>query len=97
MCKRDRERVIELLIVHRMMNDFDKNGEMDKIMTYTIDGKDMPVFLKRDMEDQMPGLKKKNLRHGDYATRSIQDLFSKELIQSSVVKQFDYCLIHLQR
>jgi enediyne biosynthesis protein E4 len=72
------------------MNDFDKNGEMDKIMTYTIDGKDMPVFLKRDMEDQMPGLKKKNLRHGDYATKSIQELFSKELIQSSIVKQFNY-------
>jgi hypothetical protein len=72
------------------MNDFDKNGEMDKVMTYTIDGKDMPVFLKRDMEDQMPGLKKKNLRHEDYSTRSIQDLFSKELIQSSIVKQFNY-------
>ncbi len=72
------------------MNDFDKNGEMDKIMTYTIDGKDMPVFLKRDMEDQMPGLKKKNLRHGDYATKSIQELFSKELIQSAIVKQFNY-------
>lgn len=72
------------------MNDFDKNGEMDKVMSYTINGKDMPVFLKRDMEDQMPGLKKKNLRHADYATKSMQDLFSKELIQSSVVKQFNY-------
>lgn len=72
------------------MNDFDKNGEMDKVMTYTIGGKDMPVFLKRDMEDQMPGMKKKNLRHGDYATKAVQDLFSKELIQSAVVKQFNY-------
>jgi hypothetical protein len=72
------------------MNDFDKNGEMDKIMTYTIDGKDMPVFLKHDMEDQMPGLKKQNLKHGDYATKSLQELFSKELIQSAVLKQFNY-------
>lgn len=72
------------------MNDFDKNGEMDKVMSYTIDGKDMPVFLKRDMEDQMPGLKKKNLRHGDYAMQSIQELFSKELIKTAGVKQFNY-------
>ncbi len=72
------------------MNDFDKNGETDKVMTYTIAGKDMPVFLKRDMEDQMPGMKKKNLRHGDYAIKAIQDLFSKELTGSAVVKQFNY-------
>ena len=72
------------------MNDFDKNGEMDKIMTYTIDGKDMPVFLKRDMEEQIPGLKKKNLRHKDYATKSIQELFAPDLIRSAIIKQFNY-------
>ena len=72
------------------MNDFDKNGEMDKIMTYTIDGKDMPVFLKRDMEEQIPGLKKKNLKHKDYATKSIQELFAPDLIRSAIIKQFNY-------
>ncbi len=72
------------------MNDFDKNGEMDKIMSYTIDGKDMPVFLKRDMEEQLPGIKKQNLKHSDYATESMQQLFPKELINSAVVKQFNY-------
>jgi enediyne biosynthesis protein E4 len=72
------------------MNDFDKNGEMDKVMTYSIDGKDMPVFLKHEMEEQMPGLKKQNLKHGDYAKKSFQELFSKELIKSALVKQFNY-------
>ena len=72
------------------MNDFDKNGEMDKLMTYTIDGKDMPVFLKRDVQDQIPGLKKQNLRHSDYATKSIQELFSGEIIKSAIIKQFNY-------
>jgi enediyne biosynthesis protein E4 len=72
------------------MNDYDNNGDLDKLMTYTISGKDMPVFLKRDMQDQLPGLKKENLKHSDYANKAIQDLFAKNLIASSVVKQFNY-------
>lgn len=72
------------------LNDYDKNGDLDKMMTYTIGGKDLPVFLKRDVQDQLPTLKKDNLRHSDYANKPIQQLFSKELIASSVVKQFNY-------
>ncbi|MFM6925561.1 MAG: VCBS repeat-containing protein, partial [Ferruginibacter sp.] len=72
------------------MNDFDKNGEIDKMMTYTIDGKDMPVFLKRDVQEQIPGLKKQNLKHSDYANKSIQELFPPELIRSAIVKLFNY-------
>jgi hypothetical protein len=59
-------------------------------MTYTINGKDMPVFLKRDMQDQLPSLKKENLKHSEYAEKAIQDLFSKEMIASSKVKKFTY-------
>jgi hypothetical protein len=73
------------------VNDFDQNGIVDKIITYTVDGKDKPVVVKHDLEEQLPSIKKNNLKHVDYAKRSIQELFSKELIQSSVVKQFNYC------
>ncbi len=72
------------------MNDYDNNGDLDKIMTYTVDGKDLPVFLKRDIQDQLPSLKKENLKHSDYANKSIEELFSKESVASSVVKQFTY-------
>ena len=72
------------------MNDYDKNGDLDKMMTYTINGKDMPVFLKRDVQDQLPSLKKENLKHSEYANKAIQDLFSKEMISTSAVKQFNY-------
>ncbi len=41
------------------INDFDQNGITDKVLTRTLDGRDMPVFLKRDMEDQIPSLKNK--------------------------------------
>jgi hypothetical protein len=72
------------------INDFDGNGSIEKIMTYTVDGKDMPVVLKKDLEDQLPFIKKNNLKNEQYAHKSIQDLFSKELINKSEVKQFTY-------
>lgn len=73
------------------INDFNQNSTLDKVLTYTIDGKDKPVFLKREMVDQFPGLKKENLKHKDYAGKTIQELFKKELIQNAVVKKFNYC------
>jgi hypothetical protein len=72
------------------INDFDGNGSTEKIMTYTVEGKDMPVVLKKDLEDQLPSIKKNNLKNEQYAHKSIQDLFSKELITKSEVKQFTY-------
>ena len=71
------------------LNDYDQNGTLDKITTYSIDGKDKPVFLKMDMQDQLPGIKKQNLKHRDYALKSIQDLFSVQQIEQSEVKMFN--------
>lgn len=58
--------------------DFDNNQLYDKILTRTVNGKDVPVFLKRDLTDQMPSLKKQNLRFETFATKSVQELFSPE-------------------
>jgi enediyne biosynthesis protein E4 len=74
------------------INDYDNNGDADKILSYTIGGKDMPVFLRRELSDQIPSLKKENLKHADFANKSVPDLFSKEAIQQSTIKQFDYNL-----
>ena len=71
------------------INDFDRNNIADKIMTRTIDGKDRPVFLKHDMEMQLPLLKKQNLKHGDFAQKTIQELFPANLLDSSLVRQFN--------
>jgi len=58
--------------------DFDDNGQTEKIITQTLNGKDMPLTMKRDLTAQLPGLKKSILRHTDYASRSIQELFGKD-------------------
>jgi len=73
------------------LNDYDQSGTMDQFLTRTVDKRDMPVFLKREMTEQFPGLKKQNLKHAEYAKKSIQDLFSKDLISKSQQKTFNYC------
>jgi hypothetical protein len=73
------------------LNDFDQNGTREQFLTRQIAGKDMPVFLKREITDQFPGLKKGNLKHSEYAKKTIQELFGKQVIAKSIEKQFNYC------
>ena len=81
------------------VSDFDQNGIIDKILTYTVDahpndavgqGKDKPVFLKHDLEDAMPFLKKNNLKHAEYATKSVQELIPADALKKALVKEFDF-------
>ncbi len=67
------------------VSDFDANGIADRIITRQMDGRDIPVFLKREMTDQLPGLKKENLRHEAYAGKSLQELVGKDAAQNAVV------------
>lgn len=71
------------------IKDFDENGTLDKIFTKTVNEKDVPVFTKREVTDQIPSVKKLNLKHHDYATKSIQDIFEKEL-ENATVKHVNY-------
>ena len=71
--------------------DFDHNGTTEQFLTQTINGKDMPVFLKRDVTEQFPFLKKENLKHSVYAKKSVNDLFDKTIISAALVNRFDYC------
>ena len=72
------------------INDFDDNGAVEKIITSRIGGKDRPVFVKKDLIDQIPELRKENLLHAEFADKSILDLFSPEKISRSIVKKVNY-------
>lgn len=72
------------------MLDFDENGTDEQFMTREIAGKDMPVFLKREITDQFPSLKKANLKHSDYAPKSIQELFGREVLGRAAQKSFHH-------
>jgi hypothetical protein len=68
--------------VHLYINDFDANGVKEKVLSRTIQNKEVPVFMRREMADQIPSLKKQNLKHREYAKKSIQQLFESTLSQS---------------
>ena len=71
------------------VNDFDRNGRIEQIYTYEVDGDYYPMHDKDELIKQLPGLKKKLLYYADYANASMSDLFSEELLSSSLVLELD--------
>lgn len=72
------------------INDFDANGTVEKIITRTVEKRDVPVFMKREVTEQVVSLRKQNLRHAAFAKKSIQELFKADVLSQSRVKAFDY-------
>lgn len=70
--------------------DIDNNGTIEKMLTYNVEGKDVPVFMKKDLIEQVVSVRKQNLKNVDYARKSIQDLFPKEALAKASVHQFNY-------
>ena len=68
------------------VNDFDDNGTIEQITTRTINGKDMPLNLKKELAGQIPSIKKKNLSFAAYAQKSFQEIFKPEVVENSIKK-----------
>ncbi|SDB63242.1 Repeat domain-containing protein [Flavobacteriaceae bacterium MAR_2010_188] len=69
------------------INDFDKNGTLEQIVTMNKDGKDYPIHQKKELTMQLVSLKKQNLKASEYARKSIDELFSAEIIKNTIVKE----------
>jgi hypothetical protein len=69
------------------INDYDDNGTIEQICTTTIDGGDYPLHMKKELTNQIVSLKKQNLKASDYAKKTINELFSKEIIQNTLTKK----------
>ena len=64
-------------------NDFDDNGKKEQILTYYLNGKEIPFANKDELQRQMPIIKKKFLYAADFAKASISEIFSEEKLKSS--------------
>ena len=71
-------------------NDFDGNGKKEQVLTYYLNGKEIPFANKAELEKQMPVLKKKFLYAEDFAKASLSDLFGSEKLDNANVLTADY-------
>ena len=64
--------------------DFDDNGSDEKILTTVVNGKDMPVTMRRELTDQLPSLKKRALAHAEYAKQDIRQLIGQDRLDRAL-------------
>ena len=58
-----------------LLKDFDKNGSVEQIMAYTIDGKEYPFLTKDELERSLPVLKKAYLAYSEVAGKTVDYIF----------------------
>ncbi len=67
-------------------NDFDSNSFLDPILAFTdTNGKEFPYALRHNLVDQLKYLSKKYPDYEKFKSATIQDIFTKEQLDSSLV------------
>jgi len=68
------------------INDFDKNGQTESLLTYIKKGSRF-IFPNKDMfVGQLPSKKKSFLQNKDYAGKTLEQIFSKQELKECIVK-----------
>ena len=66
------------------INDFDKNGKIEHIISVFEDDKAYLIATKREVTSQMPYLLKKYLKYHDFKEQTVEDIFTTEQLASSL-------------
>ena len=77
-------------------DDFDKNGSIDPIMCYYIQGKSYPSLSRDELIDQLPSFRKKFNDYASYSDAGITDILSPASLAAAKklqVEQFASCYI----
>jgi enediyne biosynthesis protein E4 len=62
------------------VNDFDQNGSMEPIFTFTHEGREYPFALRQDLIKQMSSFKKKFVYFRDYADKQVLGVVEEKLL-----------------
>jgi enediyne biosynthesis protein E4 len=76
--------------VRLYFNDFDDNGKKEQVLTYYLQGKEIPFSNKDELQKQMPFLKKKYFYAADFSKAGIEDIFPAEKIKEADILYADY-------
>lgn len=69
--------------------DFDSNGSVEQIFCTKVSGKYFPVTERDDLLSQLPSFKKSLLYYDDYAKKSIDELFSSDILTKARYYEVD--------
>lgn len=72
------------------VNDFDKNGTTDQVLTYYLGHEEVMFGNKREAETQFPYLKKKFIFARDFAKATIPELLGEENVKNSKILEANY-------
>ncbi len=61
--------------VKMYVGDFDNNGQVDQLLSYTLNGQEYPFLAKDEIEQSMPLLKKHYLLNSEYAGVAMKEVF----------------------
>ena len=65
------------------VNDFDKNGTFDPLIAYKNKGGIFPINSRDELTKQIPSLKKKFVKHEDFAGKTISQILGEEMLSKS--------------
>ncbi|MEO5783320.1 MAG: VCBS repeat-containing protein, partial [Ginsengibacter sp.] len=71
-------------------NDFDGNGKKEQVLTYYLNGKEIPFANMADLQKQIPVLKKKFLYAEDFAKATLSELFTKDKLDNAEILTANY-------
>ena len=66
-------------------NDFDDNGKFEQIISFYLEGKEIPFANKDEIQRQIPKIKNKFLYAEDFAKANLETIFTKEKLKSAQI------------
>jgi enediyne biosynthesis protein E4 len=70
--------------------DFDDNGRKEQVLTYYLQGREIPFANKDELQRQIPVLKKRFLYAGDFAKATLAEIFTEDKLKKADIFTANY-------